>query len=74
MSKSMTTENILTEVSGDYNEDTEMTVMVHGQKMDLGRYAKKFRELKKLDKDFDISSKNSQNSHKSKGKREDWDD
>jgi hypothetical protein len=77
MSKNETIVNKVNEVAktrlnGNYSEYSEMTAIVHGNKMDIGRFAKKIRELKKLDKDFNISSKHSQNSHKCKC--DDWDD
>jgi hypothetical protein len=80
MSKSQTIDNIINEVSevfdemeiGHFDEDMEMTVLVHAQKMARGGYGKKIRDLQKLDKDFNISSKHSQ--HKSKSKGKSWKD
>ncbi len=77
MSKYKTPVNIRKEVTevfdekviGDFDEDMEMTVLVHAQKMVMGRLGKKTRELKKLDKGFNIS--HTQTSHKTKSKGKD---
>ena len=77
MSKIKASANIPKEVSDvfdekvifDFDEEMEMAVLAHAQKMVMGRLGKKTREFKKLDKGYENSTKTS---HKSKGKN--WDD
>ncbi len=80
MSKYETKANIVNNVNkvpkerlnGNYNEHSEMTAMAHGGKINVGRLAKNIRKLEKINQNFNILSKHSQNSHNCKC--EDWDD